>query len=106
MVGRCAVVAASGMIGRMHVQPRYSDTDVRASELAEEWLKVSSQSWRGRWQLLLALWRPGKVAEGEETAPQRMGLGAPASWRERVQRRLLRAAWRRHAREGQEGASV
>lgn len=35
MVGRCAVVVASGMIGLMSAKPHYSDTDACANDLAD-----------------------------------------------------------------------
>ncbi|MEO6925876.1 MAG: acetyl-CoA hydrolase/transferase C-terminal domain-containing protein [Rhodanobacter sp.] len=68
---------------------------------ALEWLKASSQRWRGRWQVLRAVVWPGEPADGEQAALQRMGLAAPGTVRDHVQRRLLQAALRRPAREGQ-----
>jgi acyl-CoA hydrolase len=94
--------------GLLPTFPFGSDFDEIEQQLlpALDWLKVSRQHWRGRWQLLRALCRPGAAASGEEQALERMGLDAPGSLRERMQRRLLQAALRRHARDDQGDASV
>lgn len=62
---------------------------------ALNWLKASGSHWRGKLRLLRALVRPGAEAAGEPEALQRMGLDAPATLAERLQRRLLQAALRR-----------
>jgi len=64
---------------------------------ALEWLKSCSGNWRGRWRLLGAVVRPGDPADGEGEALARMGLDAPLSLADRLQRRLLQAALRRMA---------
>ncbi|MEO9079105.1 MAG: hypothetical protein ABI268_07300, partial [Rhodanobacter sp.] len=58
-------------------------------------LKSCSGHWRGRWQLLRAIGKPGEVAAGEGEALLRMGLGHPTKSLDRLQRRLLQAALRR-----------
>ncbi len=63
---------------------------------ALEWLKADAGSWRGRWRLLRAACRPGAMAPGEAEALARMGLEAPATLADRLQRRLLQAALRRN----------
>ena len=60
------------------------------------WLKSCSSHWRGRWQLLRAVCRPGEAVEREDEALLRMGLAHPATLQEHLQRRLLQAALRRH----------
>ena len=62
---------------------------------ALNWLKSASSTWRGRFRLLRAVWRPGPVAAGEGEALARMDLTAPRTLADRVQRRLLQAALRR-----------
>ncbi|MGC1548505.1 MAG: acetyl-CoA hydrolase/transferase C-terminal domain-containing protein [Rhodanobacter sp.] len=62
---------------------------------ALNWLKSSTTTWRGRYALLRAAWRPGKEAPGETEALARMELAAPAKLADRLQRRLLQAALRR-----------
>ena len=73
-------------------------TDFTAVELrvlpALEWLKSSSSNWKGRWQLLKAVLKPGEPGAEEPADLERMGLSAPASLSERLQRRLLLAALR------------
>ena len=64
---------------------------------ALEWLQSRSNRWRGRWQVLRAAVRPGEAVEDEGAALARMGLDAPKSLSERVQRRLLQAALRRRS---------
>lgn len=73
---------------------------------ALEWLKVSSQRWRGRGQIFWAICQPGEAATDESKAIKRMGLESPKSLGEWVQRRLVQAALRRQARENQGDASV
>ncbi len=94
--------------GQLPAFPFGSDFDEVEQRLlpALDWLQNSSQRWRGRWQLLRALCRPGAVADGEAAALQRMGLDAPGSWHDRVQRRLLQAALRRQARGNQRDGSA
>ena len=83
--------------GLLPAFPFGSDFDEIEQQLlpALEWLKAGSQYWRGRWQLLQAVCRPGAAAADEDKALRRMGLDSPTSLRERVQQRLLRAALRR-----------
>ena len=59
------------------------------------WLKADASHWRGRWQLLLAVCRPGDIAAREGEALLRMGLAHPTKPLDRLQRRLLQAALRR-----------
>lgn len=89
--------------GLLPTFPFGSDFDEVEQQLlpALEWLKASSQYWRGRWQVLRAVVRPGRIIAGEREALQRMGVAAPTLLRDRVQRRLLQAALRRRAREDQ-----
>lgn len=61
---------------------------------ALDWLKSSSSHWRGRWRLLRAFIRPGSTMLGEAEALARMGLAAPVTLSDRLQRRLLQAALR------------
>ena len=81
----------------MPVFPFGSDfTEVEQQLLpALDWLKACSSHWRGKWQLLRAICRPGEPVVGEGEALARMGLGAPATWGDRLQQRLLQAALRR-----------
>jgi acyl-CoA hydrolase len=62
---------------------------------ALNWLKASGSHWRGKLRLLKAALRPGPEAAGEGEALERMGLAAPATVADRLQRRLLQAALRR-----------
>ncbi|RDS80408.1 acetyl-CoA hydrolase [Dyella monticola] len=62
---------------------------------ALEWLQSSSATWKGRWQLLKALWQPGEAVAHEPAALERMGLAVPASAVDLLYRRLLQAALRR-----------
>jgi hypothetical protein len=62
------------------------------------WLKLSSASWRGRLDLLRAMFRLGEPVEGEDEALVRMALVGQGSLKERALRRLLSAALRRTAR--------
>ena len=62
---------------------------------ALNWLQASSTHWRGKLALLRVLCRPGPVAAGEAEALARMGLTAPSTFADRLQRRLLQAALRR-----------
>lgn len=82
--------------GTLPIFPFGSDfTDVEQRLLpALEWLKSSSASWKGRWQLLKAISRPGEPAAGEPAILERMGLDAPSALGDRLQRRLLQAALR------------
>lgn len=64
---------------------------------ALEWLKSSSANWKGRWQLLKALLRPGEPRIEEAASLERMGLVDAARLGDRLQRRLLQAALRRQA---------
>jgi acyl-CoA hydrolase len=61
------------------------------------WLKSSSASGKGRWQLLKALLRPGEPQASEAAVLERMDLVQPASLGDRLQQRLLQAALRRQA---------
>ncbi len=92
--------------GLLPTFPFGSDFDETEQRLlpALEWLKAGSRRWRGRWQVLRAVCRPGEIADGEEEALQRMDLGTPKSLRDRMQRRLLQAALRRQTRDNQESA--
>jgi hypothetical protein len=65
---------------------------------ALRWLQTCGHTWLGRLRLLGAACRPGTVAAGEADALLRMGLDAPRTVVEWVQRRLLQAALRRAAR--------
>src|SRR5574337_230874 len=94
---------------RKQLLPRFpfgSDFDAVEQRLlpALEWLKAGSQCWRGRWQVLRAVCRPGEAADGEQEALRRMGLDTPGSLRELAQRRLLQAALRRQSRVNQQSA--
>ncbi|MEO8811004.1 MAG: acetyl-CoA hydrolase/transferase C-terminal domain-containing protein [Rhodanobacter sp.] len=93
--------------GLLPTFPFGSDFDEVEQRLlpALAWLKTSSRDWRGRWQLLRTICRPGNAVEGEQQALQRMGLGTSASLLERCQRRLLQAALRRRADVDQGGPS-
>ena len=62
---------------------------------ALNWLKFTGSTWFGKFRLLRAVFRPGPVAEGEAEALARMGLTAPRTLADRVQRRLLQTALRR-----------
>jgi acyl-CoA hydrolase len=62
---------------------------------ALNWLKASGSHWRGKLRLLNAGLRPGPEAAGEGEALERMGLTAPVTLADRLQRRLLQAALRR-----------
>ncbi|OOG38634.1 acetyl-CoA hydrolase/transferase C-terminal domain-containing protein [Rhodanobacter sp. C05] len=62
---------------------------------ALNWLKSTSSTWLGKFRLLRAVCRPGPVAAGEAEALARMGLTAPRTLADRVQRRLLQTALRR-----------
>jgi acyl-CoA hydrolase len=62
---------------------------------ALEWLQASSATWKGRWHLFKALCRHGEPASDEAAMLERMGLSAPGRMQDRLQRRLLQAAWRR-----------
>ncbi|WP_158884444.1 acetyl-CoA hydrolase/transferase C-terminal domain-containing protein [Rhodanobacter sp. L36] len=62
---------------------------------ALSWLKSSGSHWRGKLRLLRAALSPGPEAADESEALRRMGLHAPATLTDRVQRRLLQAALRR-----------
>ncbi len=62
---------------------------------ALNWLKSASTSWKGRWQLLKAVSRPGQPKAEEGAALERMGLAEPVKLGDRLQRRLLQAALRR-----------
>ena len=62
---------------------------------ALNWLQTSSSHWRGKFELLRRLCRPGPEAAGEAEALTRMGLAAPTTLADRLQRRLLQAALRR-----------
>ncbi|WP_233842945.1 acetyl-CoA hydrolase/transferase C-terminal domain-containing protein [Dyella sp. 2HG41-7] len=62
---------------------------------ALEWLSASSTTWKGRWQLFKALWKPGEPTTEEIVALERMGLVSPTKLGDRLQRRLLQAALRR-----------
>jgi len=62
---------------------------------ALEWLQSSSATWKGRWQLFKALWKPGEATVEETAALERMGLSAATKLSDRLQRRLLQAALRR-----------
>ena len=93
--------------GLLPVFPFGSDFDKVEQRLlpALEWLKAGSRRWRGRWQLLRAVCRPGDARPGEDEALRRMGLNAPTTLSGRVQRRLLQAALRRRSGETQEPAA-
>ena len=62
---------------------------------ALNWLQASSTHWRGKLALLRVLCRPGPVAAGEAEALARMGLTAPSTFADRLQRRLMQGALRR-----------
>jgi len=62
---------------------------------ALEWLQSSSATWKGRWQLLKALCKPGEAKAEEAATLERMQLSAAVSLSDRLQRRLLQAALRR-----------
>jgi acyl-CoA hydrolase len=87
--------------GLLPTFPFGSDFDEVEQRLlpALNWLKACADHWRGRWQLLRALCRPGETAAGEDEALARMGLSSPRKIADRVQRRLLQTALRRPARE-------
>ena len=59
------------------------------------WLKTSTMTWHGKWQLLRALLQPGEAGQDEMAALARMGLDQPQTLSERLQQRLLQAALRR-----------
>ena len=59
------------------------------------WLKSKSGSWRGRWDLLRALFHPGERVDGEDEALVRMELIGRGSLQDRVLRRLVAAGLRR-----------
>jgi acyl-CoA hydrolase len=61
---------------------------------ALNWLKGCAISWRGKWRLVKAVVRPGDAVAGEAEALKRMGLAAPATWKDRLQQRVLLAALR------------
>jgi hypothetical protein len=87
---------------RKKVLPQFpfgSDFDEVEQRLlpALAWLQACAGHWRGRWQLLRALYRPGNVAAREGEALLRMGLAHPTKPLDRLQRRLLQAALRRKA---------
>ncbi len=65
---------------------------------ALHWLQTSGHTWQGKLRLLGAACRPGPAVADEAAALFRMGLMVPATWAERVQRRLLQTALRREAR--------
>jgi acyl-CoA hydrolase len=83
--------------GLMPTFPFGSDfTEVEQRLLpALEWLKSRSANWKGRWQLLKALWQPGEPRVEEQAALERMGLTQAARLSDRLQQRLLQAALRR-----------
>ncbi|GLQ87122.1 acetyl-CoA hydrolase/transferase C-terminal domain-containing protein [Dyella flagellata] len=89
-----AETAAKGLLPKF---PFGSDfTEVEQHLLpALAWLQSSSVTWKGRWQLLKAVLRPGEATAEESTALERMGLTAPQRWSDWLQRRLLQAALRR-----------
>jgi acyl-CoA hydrolase len=93
--------------GLLPVFPFGSDFDEVEQRLlpALEWLKAGNLRWRGRWQLLRAVCRPGAAGQGEDEALRRMGLDAPTTLSGRVQRRLLQAALRRRSGGTQESAA-
>jgi len=89
---------------RMDLLPTFpfgSDFDDIEQRLlpALDWLRDAGTHWRGRWQLLRGLCRPGQAAADEDKALARMGLAAPSTLIERLQRRLLQAALRHHGGE-------
>ncbi len=67
---------------------------------ALNWLKSSQASWRGRLELLRAVFNPGTPVPDEYAALARMQLEHPPTLRERVERRLLLAALRRKSWRG------
>ncbi len=77
--------------------PFGSDFDAVEQRLlpALDWLKASGSHWRGKLRLLRAVLQPGPEAAGEGEALERMGLNAPVTLADRLQRRLLQAALRR-----------
>jgi acyl-CoA hydrolase len=83
--------------GQLPVFPFGSDFDEIERRLlpALEWLRSCGSHWRGRWQVLRAMVRPGEAAGDESAALARMGLDVPKGLSGRVQRRLLQAALRR-----------
>ena len=60
------------------------------------WLQSGAHTWRGKLRVLRAFCWPGQAQAGEPAALARMGLMQPASWPDRVQRRLLQAALRQN----------
>lgn len=71
---------------------------------ALNWLKSCASHGRGKLQMLGAVIRPGPPVPGEGDALARMGLGAPATFVDQVQRRLLQTALRQQARAAQGSA--
>ncbi|MEO5810667.1 MAG: acetyl-CoA hydrolase/transferase C-terminal domain-containing protein [Rhodanobacter sp.] len=65
---------------------------------ALRWLQICQHTWLGKLRLLRAACWPGAVVAGEADALVRMGLDAPHTLAEWVQRRLLQAALRRGSR--------
>jgi acyl-CoA hydrolase len=82
--------------GLLPTFPFGSDFDEVERQLlpALGWLKEQGTNWRGRLALARAFARPGAPVRGEADALGRMGLAAPATFGERLQRRLVRAALR------------
>ncbi len=85
---------AKGLFGLF---PFGSDFDATEQRLlpALGWLKNATPTWRGRWQLLRALAKPGAPVPDEAALLARMGLAQPRTLSERLQQRLMQAALRR-----------
>ncbi|EIL98024.1 acetyl-CoA hydrolase/transferase C-terminal domain-containing protein [Rhodanobacter sp. 115] len=82
--------------GLLPTFPFGSDFDEVEQRLlpALKWLQAEGATWRGRYRLLRAVLQRREPAAGEDEALLRMGLQAPATLGERLQRRLLQAALR------------
>ncbi|RUL79652.1 acetyl-CoA hydrolase/transferase C-terminal domain-containing protein [Dyella choica] len=85
---------AKGLLPRFPFGSDFTEVEQRLLP-ALAWLKSSSVTWKGRWQLLKAVLRPGEAAAEESMALERMGLTAPKRWADWLQRRMLQAALRR-----------
>lgn len=62
---------------------------------ALQWLQSLTATWKGRWTLAKALWRWREPDKEEALVLERMGLTAPKTLSERMQRRFLQIALRR-----------
>jgi len=89
-----ALMKHKGMLPPFPFGSDFSEVEQRLLP-ALNWLQASSGHWRGKFELLRGLCRPGPEATGEAEALARMGLAAPTTLADRLQRRLLQAALRR-----------